>query len=139
MQLRSDSLHTQLHHEDGPQVPICLAPLVEEAKERIFDGKTIDEHQEDGKVSHPQGSINRFGSLVRLPPASSLSGCPPLDLGALSKNRSICFDLCVPTSHHSCGSHCQTKSSSSCCRRGVCEGWEIGADDRVDVMSLLAE
>jgi len=30
-------------------VPICLAPLVEEAKERIFDGKTIDEHQEDGK------------------------------------------------------------------------------------------
>merc|ERR1711907_698227 len=31
-------------------VPVCLAPLVEEAKERIIDGKTVTEHCEDGKA-----------------------------------------------------------------------------------------
>merc|ERR1711907_412843 len=36
--------------EKNNVVPVSLPPLVEEAKERIIDGKTVAEHEEDGKA-----------------------------------------------------------------------------------------
>merc|ERR1712146_46065 len=36
--------------EKNNVVPVSLPPLVEEAKERIIDGKTVAEHGEDGKA-----------------------------------------------------------------------------------------